>query len=205
MHRISTFFIRLMRCFIAFLFSSQMMLAQAPSGYTYCANEGQSFTLPAKSDIAYGANNQFAYLFNQTGTVTFSNPFFGNDPAPGVPKLGYYKIVDTAAALATLRAAMLKIKNHLIGTTILTPAQLNAEADIIQYNISYVADDSSVVLQAFDLVDCYELLKGPIFINATTKAVFRIILTHWTAMNWCGRCFWYSRASWITFTPRITS
>ncbi len=172
MHRFTSFFTCLMRYFIAIIFSSQTMLAQAPPGYTYCANEGQSFTLPAKSDLAYGANNQFTYLYNQTGTVTFSNPFFGNDPVPGVPKFGYYKIVDTAAALAALKAAILKVKNHLIGAAVLTPAQLNAEADIIQANISYVADTSSVVLQAFDLVDCYDMLKGPIFINAATMSGF---------------------------------
>ncbi len=172
MHRVLSFFAGSMRCFIGILFCQQIMLAQAPPGYTYCANEGDSFTLPAKSDLAYGTNNQFAYLFNQTGTVTFSNPFFGNDPAPGVPKKGYYKLVDTAAALAALKAAILKIKNHLVGTSVLTPVQLNTEADIIQANISYVADDSLVVLQALDLVDCYDMLKGPIFINAATKGGF---------------------------------
>jgi hypothetical protein len=147
------------------------IFGQGPTGYTYCANEGQSFTLPAKSDIAYGENNKFAYIYNQTGTVTFNNALFG-DPAPGVPKKGYYKLVDTAAALASLKAALLKIKNHLIGTTTLTPSQLNAQADIIQANISYIADDSQVVLQAFDIVDCYDKVKGPIFINAATKNGF---------------------------------
>jgi hypothetical protein len=154
------------------LLVSRPIFAQAPPGYTLCASENQSFTLPAKSDLAYGANNKFAYLFNQTGTVTFSNGFFGNDPVPGVPKFGYYKIVDTAAALVALKAAILKVKNHLTGTAVLTPAQLNAEADTIAYNISYVADDSLVVLQALDLVDCYDLFKGPIFINAATKNGF---------------------------------
>lgn len=154
-----------------YIFLSSQLLAQGPPGYTYAADEGQSFTLPAKSDLAYGANNQFAYLYNQSGTVTFNNPTFG-DPAPGWPKKGYYKLVDLAAQLAKLKASILKIKNHLTGTALMTPVQINAESTIIQATISYVADDSLVVLQALDLVDCYDKLKGPIFINTATKQGF---------------------------------
>ncbi len=71
------------------LLFSQAILAQAPPGYTYCADEGQSFALPAKSHIAYGADGKFKYLFNQTGTVTFNTDFFGSDPIFGVYKSGY--------------------------------------------------------------------------------------------------------------------
>lgn len=164
-----TFFLS---CLIGILFAHQTTLAQAPAGYTLCAIEGQSFTLPARSDVAYGANNQFIYLYNQTGTITFNRAFFGSDPAPNVRKSGYYKLVDARPFIAALSGAILNIKNHVIGTKILTPAQLNAEASIIQRNIPFIADTSSVVLQAFDLVDVYETQVGPIFINASTKNGF---------------------------------
>ena len=109
MNRFTLFF----TCFICSLFVHQTTLAQAPPGYTYCAGENENFTLPAKSHIAYGADNRFKYLFNQTGTVTFSNDFFGGDPIFGVGKSGYYKIANGTETPAVLSAAMLKIKNYI--------------------------------------------------------------------------------------------
>ncbi len=172
MHKFTSFFNCSVRCFIAIFFTCQMLFAQAPPGYTYCAGENGTFSLPAKSHIAYGADNRFKYLFNQTGTVTFSNDFFGGDPIFGVGKSGYYKIADGSETPAILSEEMLKIKKHITGLTTLTPAQLNNVSNKIQQNIFVIADTSSVVLEAFDLVDCYELLKGPIFLNASTKGGF---------------------------------
>lgn len=148
------------------------MLAQGPPGYTYCAGENGSFTLPAKNHIAYGANNRFKFLFNQTGTVTFSPDFFGGDPIYAVSKSGYYKIADGSETPAVLSAAILKIKNHMAGTMVLTPAQINVETNTIQQNIFVIGDSSSVMLEAFDLVDDYESLEGPIFLNASTTGGF---------------------------------
>lgn len=62
----------------------------APEGYTWCANEGGSYTLSGLSDVAYGANGSFIYHYDQTGTITFNNANFG-DPITGVVKAGYYK------------------------------------------------------------------------------------------------------------------
>ncbi len=65
--------------------------APGPAGYTWCAKEGGSFTLDGTNDVAFGANGEFAYLFNQTGTITFTTELFGNDPAPGIAKAGFFK------------------------------------------------------------------------------------------------------------------
>jgi hypothetical protein len=129
----------LLQMLLCLLFS-QTILAQGPPGYTLCASENLSFTLPAKSHVAYGADGKFKYLFNQTGTVTFSNDFFGGDPIFGVRKQGYYKLADGSETPAILSAALLKLKNHITGTTLLTAAQLNATADTIQQNIFVIAD-----------------------------------------------------------------
>ncbi len=172
MHRFTSFFNCSVYCLIAILFTCQMLLAQDPPGYTYCAGENGTFTLPAKSHIAYGADNRYKYLFNQTGTVTFSNDFFGGDPIFGVGKSGYYKIADGLETPAVLSAEMLKIKQHITGVNILTAAQLNSVSNTIQQNIFVIADTSAVVLEAFDLVDCYELLNGPIFLNPSTTGGF---------------------------------
>ncbi|MBL0175592.1 MAG: hypothetical protein IPP94_10070 [Ignavibacteria bacterium] len=156
-------------CFICILVAQQSVLAQGPPGYIYGAGEGQNFLLPAKSHIAYGADNHFKYLFNQTGTVTFSSDFFGGDPIFGVYKSGYYKIADGSETPAVLSAAMLKIKNHLTGARVLSPAQINVETNTIQQNIFVIGDTSSVLSEAFDLVSLYDTVAGPMFMNPSTR------------------------------------
>jgi len=65
-----------------------------PAGYTKCADENQSFTVPGICNVAYGAKGKFAYKYNVKGTIYFNNDTFG-DPIPGVFKAGYYKQVGT--------------------------------------------------------------------------------------------------------------
>ena len=72
---------------------SSVLVAQTPPDFTLCANEGQSFTLPGPSDVAYGGGGQYLYRTNQTGVITFTNGFFGGDPLPGYAKKGYYKLL----------------------------------------------------------------------------------------------------------------
>ncbi|MBL7825560.1 MAG: hypothetical protein JNJ57_02945, partial [Saprospiraceae bacterium] len=156
---------------LCLLFFTQGIVAQGPPGYTWCASENQSFTLPARSHVAYGANNSFAYLYNQTGTITFNNTTFG-DPAPGVVKSGYYKIASSEGSLSTLEATFQKLKDHITGVIQLNGQELNSLSDSIQQHIFAVADTSSAVAMALDIIDCYETLKGPIFLNASTQSGF---------------------------------
>jgi hypothetical protein len=65
--------------------------AGGPAGYTLCAGEGGSFSLPGSCDVAYGANGVFLYRSAQTGTISFNTTTFGSDPVPNVLKSGYYK------------------------------------------------------------------------------------------------------------------
>jgi hypothetical protein len=157
-------------CIWIFFYTS--ISAQGPSGYIYCAGEDATFTLPAKSHLAYGSNNRFKYLFNQTGTVTFSNDAFGGDPIFGTSKSGYYKLADGSENPTVLIDAFSKLKNHITGTNILSPATLIIISNTIQQNIFVIGDTSTVVLKAFDLVDTYETLKGPIFLNPSTLGGF---------------------------------
>ena len=146
--------------------------AQAPAGYTLCATEGGSFTLPSRSHVAYGANGKYKYLFNQVGTITFSNDFFAGDPAPGIVKSGYYKLVDLTQSATILRSLFLQLKNHIQGTKVLTGTRINQISDTIQQNIFVIADSLTVVTDAFDLIDTYDLLIGPMFLNPATKGGF---------------------------------
>ena len=63
-----------------------------PPGYTWCATEWASYTLPGACDIAYGGVGAFKYLYNRTGTVSYTNSTFGGDPLPGEAKNGFYKL-----------------------------------------------------------------------------------------------------------------
>jgi len=61
-----------------------------PVGYVFLGNEGDTKTLPSKSDVVYGGNCGFAYLFGVSGSVAINNVTFG-DPASGHSKKAYYK------------------------------------------------------------------------------------------------------------------
>jgi alpha-L-rhamnosidase len=62
------------------------------TGYTQCASENGTYALPGTCDVAFGANGSYNFLYGKTGSITFNNTTFGGDPAPGVAKLGYYRI-----------------------------------------------------------------------------------------------------------------
>lgn len=70
--------------------SSSLSSDSGPAGYTYCANENQTYTFTQIVDVAYGANGKYNIKTGVTGSITFNNATFG-DPIPGVVKKGYYK------------------------------------------------------------------------------------------------------------------
>ncbi len=155
-----------------FFLSLQVVVAQGPPGYTLCAGEGESFTLPAVCHVAYGAQGKFNYLYGQTGTITFDNATFG-DPIGGVVKSGYYKIVTgDPQSISRLSWAIQSLLNHLNNTNPLTPAQINSVADTIQEHIFVIGDTLSLVLEAFELIDYYESNRGPMFLNDDTQGGF---------------------------------
>jgi hypothetical protein len=62
-----------------------------PTGYSACAVEGSSCSLPALSDVAFGANGSFLFAYGANYFISCSNAAFGSDPAPGVQKTCYAK------------------------------------------------------------------------------------------------------------------
>ena len=156
---------------LVFLVTSNVSYAQGPPGYILCAEEGEMFTLPERSHVAYGGQGKFNYRYNQTGTITFNNATFG-DPAPGVHKSGYYQIADATQSIGRLSWAIMSIKDHLTGTSPLSNTQINSVSDTIEAHIFVLGDTLSLVLQAFDLVDYYESNNGPMFLNAASQGGF---------------------------------
>jgi uncharacterized membrane protein YeiH len=75
-------------------------------------------------------------------------------------------------ATADLTTAIDLLKNHLAGTTVLTAAQIAAQAAIIDKNIAFIGADDKIILDALGLVQEYETKTGPLFINAATKGGF---------------------------------
>jgi hypothetical protein len=66
----------------------------APPGYTLCADEGGTYTLPGVSSVAYGSNGNFKFFRGQPkgSRITFNSTVFGGDPNYGVLKNGFYKL-----------------------------------------------------------------------------------------------------------------
>jgi hypothetical protein len=62
-----------------------------PSGYTWCADEGQTCSYSGTRDAAYGASGNFAYRYSASGGFTCGIAYFGQDPFPGVYKSCYTK------------------------------------------------------------------------------------------------------------------
>jgi hypothetical protein len=66
-------------------------VAGLPPGYLFACNDGGTYDFgTAQVDLAYGGNGLYGFQFGITGPVTYNIARFG-DPAPGVPKSGYYK------------------------------------------------------------------------------------------------------------------
>jgi hypothetical protein len=72
--------------------------------YMFCAADGQSSTFTSPTYVAYGANGQYSFKTNFTGTVTFNTATFG-DPIPGTAKLGYYRPATIPPALGIANAS----------------------------------------------------------------------------------------------------
>lgn len=75
-----------------------------PPGYSFVGWENAAGTFTEPTDIAYGANGQFAFLNGVTGAVRFDNTTFG-DPIFGTFKAAYAKKSSSSRALLWLGLA----------------------------------------------------------------------------------------------------
>lgn len=68
--------------------------SDGPQGYQYAGEENSNVQLNGTSNVAYGANDAFHYVYNQNGSIDCSNDTFG-DPIYGVRKACYVQPVIT--------------------------------------------------------------------------------------------------------------
>jgi hypothetical protein len=97
-----------------------------------------SFTLPGVCDVAYGGNGRFKYLYRRTGTIVFTNTTFGGDPAPGVGKSGYYKMVDDGQAAPRPLPAVLPVNRSPVDRAVDNAKMIynsNQEANTLRPNM----------------------------------------------------------------------
>src|SRR5580700_2170774 len=62
--------------------------SNAPSGFSFCSNEGETCVFAGTQNVAFGANGSFYYKIGLSGHVTCDDATFG-DPLSGVPKACY--------------------------------------------------------------------------------------------------------------------
>ena len=73
------------------------------------------------------------------------------------------------APAQTITDAFTELRNHINGVTTLSAAQLNAQATIINQNVTKLGTDAAVIADALSLVATYETKKGALFAAAPTK------------------------------------
>lgn len=78
-------------------YSNDTNISEGPAGYTYSCNQGQTVNVNGTMNVAYGANGQFVYKYNQSNDATCDDATFG-DPIPGVAKKCYVKSVGGASS-----------------------------------------------------------------------------------------------------------
>ncbi|NHE56646.1 M60 family metallopeptidase [Cyclobacterium plantarum] len=138
-------------------------LAQGPAGYLECEPE-QYFVEP--TNVAFGSDGNYKYLFNQVGPLVFSRgQFFGGPSSAKVEKAWYQTIseMDVETPSSNLKQAFSKLKKYLTGESVLTSDQIMEQDAIIQANISAIGIKKEIIEQAFDLVSTYEETAGPLF------------------------------------------
>lgn len=145
-------------------------------GFTKCGKQGDTLDLKVETHVAFGleSDNRFVYLYKQKGKLLLSAEVFGNDPIPSKYKEGYCKVVTADNNDAVVfGAAMVKIKAHLDGTSVMTPEQLQEQNDRIVQTTYTLSESKGNITQAFALLSAYEAKeKAPFFLNTRTKGGF---------------------------------
>lgn len=117
-----------------------MGLAEDPlEGYSYAAAENGVVEVSGTMNIAYGANGQYNFLYDQTQDVSCNNATFG-DPIPGVRKSCYVQeVIDPTPVVSFDQQAVEVTEGYdalAIEVTATTPS--GADIDNIQLYIDGV-------------------------------------------------------------------
>ncbi len=90
--------------------------------------------------------------------------------------ISFFKVniamADTPPSPDVLINVMNALTNHLTGVAPLTEQQIDQQSVLFQNNALALNTSSSLITSAFELVDQYDTLKGPIFLSTNTKKGF---------------------------------
>ncbi len=110
-----------------------------PEGYVFAAEEGDTVNVNGEVDIAFGANGQFNFLYNQTRNVTCSTRRFG-DPIVGVRKQCYTSAVAAGPEVSFANAVTTLQPNYselslIVNATATQQANINNVQLFINNNL----------------------------------------------------------------------
>jgi len=66
-----------------------------PQGYDFAVNEGTRVKVSGTVNVAFGANGQFVWKYNQTSDIACTRQAFESDPLPGATKRCYTRQVSS--------------------------------------------------------------------------------------------------------------
>lgn len=139
------------------------VMGQGPEGYIECEPE-QNFKEPA--NVAFGNDGNYKYLFNQIGPFIYSRgQFFGGGSPAKIEKCWYQKISEMNVETPSVKLAkgFTILKEHIKGNNVLSAGEIMYQDSVIQANISAIGIKKEIIEQAFDLVNTYEDILGPLF------------------------------------------
>ena len=125
-------------CTGLFLLISYFMMGQGPGGYMECGTE-ENFEEP--TNVAFGSNGNYKYLFNQVGPMIFSRGQFFGGPSSAKEEKSWYQTIsemDVETPSKKLSEAFAILKKHLTGELVLTGNQIMEQDSITQKNISAI-------------------------------------------------------------------
>ncbi len=157
-------------------------------GYTPCTNVGSTTPLKendtlklggVKTDIAFGngmhkliakdttRSHRFVYLFNQTADIVLSRDKFRRNTldnyGTGDLSLAYCKKSVDGDNSPVFSAALVKLTNHLNGTSVLPALQIREQHTLMATTMAALVGSEATLSQAFALIDLYDAKRGALF------------------------------------------
>jgi hypothetical protein len=127
-----------------------------------------------------GFDNGYMYIewTHSSNAGTSIKTWNGTSAGPTYDNTNYYENYSDAylfgvtdypiSTVTSVLSSIDKIKNHILGTSILTASELNTEQTILNTDIIYASTNASVIKACLDLIHLYDSTYGALFTPDTT-------------------------------------